>query len=226
MSRQATSSPLLFLAALATVLLVGGLIIFKVQGAPTIKLTRASIAQRPTSGNIGALLASSFSFFAGHPNAKVTVTEFFDFQCPYSKEVAPTLIQLMQLYDPSQVKFVFRHFPIRETHPYALAAAQVSVCAKEQNKFMDLYTLFFKNQDAITPDSFFDFSDAAGLDRAKAEECIANQRYQEFILKDLSDGRAIGLNGTPTVFVNDERIEGAQDLSVFREAIDRHLKKK
>lgn len=215
--------PLLFVGVLASVLLAAGLIIIPTQKLPLFQFSKSAVASLPTQRDTTTILTSDFAFFVGRPDARVTVTEFLDFQCPYCRAFAPTLRKLMLAYNPSDVKFVFRHFPIVDTHPYALAAAQAAVCAKEQNKFLELHDLFYQDQDKITPDSFFDFADRAGLQREAFERCVAEERYQQFIVKDMSDGRALGIQGTPTTFVNEERIEGAQSEATVRRVIDKHL---
>lgn len=231
---QEHSSPqagIAFVATLVGILFVG-LLVFAMQNsakkdstAPLSKINRA-----PTEGELldpkrtARLVSDDFAYFAGPQQAKVTVTEFLDFQCPYSKLAVPTVKDLMNQYRDKSVKFVFRQLPISDTHKFANAAAHASLCAKEQNRFFPMYETLFEFQENIS-DNFLPFAASASLDLSSFKECMASGRYDAFIRKDLSDVDALSLEGTPTFFINSQRLDGALPLEEFQQTIDAELAK-
>lgn len=168
---------------------------------------------------------SDFAYFAGPPDARVTVVEFFDFQCPYSRQAFSTIDNLVKRYAGQPVKFVFRHVPIESIHPAAFDAALAASCAKEQNRFMEMHDALFEKQNQITKESLLKFAEEAGVPNlARFQSCMLARRYENVIRKDTSEGLALGVEGTPTFFVNEKKLEGAHDEQVFIDAIDQALK--
>lgn len=179
-----------------------------------------SISSQKTSGHI----ESDFAYYTGPANAKVTVVEFLDFQCPYCQQVHSTVKNLLARYADKSVKFVFRQFPIEKIHPVALDAARASLCAKEQNKFQEIVDLFYAKQDQISIEALPLFAQSSGVpDIARFSSCLASHRYDGIIRNDQSDGINLGIQGTPTFFINGEKIEGAQEEQIFIDAIDSAL---
>lgn len=171
-------------------------------------------------------IESNFAYYTGPAQAKVTVVEFFDFQCAYSREIHPVIMKLITRYANASVKFAFRQLPIENTHPVALDAARASLCAKEQNKFMELYSELFAKQDQLSLASIPALAQLAGVpDSARFSACLSSHRYDSVIRSDQSDAMILGIEGTPTFFVNGKKIEGAVDESIFIDAIDSELSK-
>lgn len=187
--------------------------------------TRFSSGRHSATTLNSPALKNEYAYYAGPADAKVVVTEFFDFQCPYSKQVAPTVRQLMDRYRQSSVKFVFRQLPIEASHPFAFSAAHASLCAKEQNRFMEMYDALFNNQERIVSDDFSEFARASGSAPLRFQECMKRLSYQGVVRKDLADAETLPIQGTPTFFVNETLIEGAESLDVFVTAIDTELGK-
>lgn len=212
-----------FIASLIGVLFIGLLVVGVKDSlwtaSPKAALTQGEFSDR----DIADLVADDIAFFIGPQKAKVTVTEFLDFQCPFCRAALPTLKKMMEHYRGQSVKFVFRHFPISETHPFAYEASRASLCAKEQNRFMPLHDLLYQFQEQITSNNFSTFASAAELDLPSFQTCMAEKRYDAVLQQDLSDATLLKVKGTPTFFINTARIEGAQPFSVFQRAIDDQL---
>lgn len=164
------------------------------------------------------------SYFFGPENAEVTVVEFLDFQCPFCEQAYPTVKTLLERYRGRSVKFAFRHFPIEPIHPVAMDAARAAECAKEQNRFLEMHDALYERQGDIALASLPSFAQTAGVpDMTRFASCVASRAPDSRIRKDFADGRAIGVSGTPTFFINGQKLEGAQELSVFTDIIDRAL---
>lgn len=162
---------------------------------------------------------------AGPASAPVTLVEFSDFQCPYCARFAGTLKELEQRYG-SRLRIVFRHFPVASTHPRAHAAAEASMCAHEQGRFWPMHDLLFAETDRLTDDDLLDKARRIRLDTRRFAECREAGRYADHIAKDMREASRVGINGTPTVFVNGIPLPpGAQPLEVVAEAIDAELQR-
>lgn len=176
------------------------------------------------SFNSGAV-DSSYSFSVGPKDARVVVVEFLDYQCPYCRQTVPVVRQLMHMYKDASVRFVFRELPLVKIHPFALPAAEAALCAKEQSKYLELHDVFFLKQELIAPENMRSLIQEAGIDYPSFEKCFVESRYHQFVVKDLTDAQNLGLYGTPTFFINEERIVGAATLSDLQSIIDRELRK-
>ena len=168
----------------------------------------------------------------GNANAKVTIIEFGDYQCPscrlFWREIEPRLKK--EYVDTGKVKLVFRDFPIKEIHPDATAAAMAAQCAADQGKYWEYHDRLFREQDKGTDDVVrFKAADlkkwgaAIRLDAAAFNACIDSARYQDEVAKDYADGIAVGIQGTPTFFINGRFVGGAQSFPVFKKIIDEEL---
>ncbi len=168
----------------------------------------------------------------GKNNAKVTMIEFSDFECPFCKRYFDeTLSQIIKDYvDTGKVKMYYRHFPL-DFHPAAMPSALASECANEQGKFWEYHDKVFTEQDKIagkTTDlinaQLKSFAQELGLNTSRFGSCLDNAKYQANVDADLNDGRTAGVSGTPTFFINGNRIVGAQPYSAFKAIIDQELK--
>ena len=149
---------------------------------------------------------SATSHFAGPAGAAVTVTEVGDFQCPACGALHPVLQQVKQA-NPD-VKFVYRHFPLTSIHEFARGAALASEAAAEQGKFFEYHDWLFENQEALAEEDLLAHADAIGLDGEAFAAALEADVGEDAVAKDISDGTALGLNSTPTLFINDVRYTG------------------
>lgn len=155
--------------------------------------------------------------FFGPENAEVTIVEYSDFQCPYCTRVVPTINQIKEKYG-DRVKIVFKDFPL-SSHPYAQKAAEAAQCAHEQGRFWEYHDTLFANQGSLGIASLKQYASGLGLDTEQFNSCLNSGKYAAEVQEDFSDGRAAGVSGTPTFFINGKKLVGAQPFSVFESAI-------
>ena len=161
----------------------------------------------------------------GNPKAKVTIVEFSDFQCPYCLRVSPTLKKIRATYG-DKVRLVWTDFPLTQIHPQAFKAGDAGHCAAEQGKFWEYHDQLFGNQQALMPDDLKKYAAALGMDAGRFDSCLDMSKHAEVVRDGVAQGTRLGINSTPTVFVNGRRVEGAQAYEVFAAAIDEELSKK
>jgi predicted DsbA family dithiol-disulfide isomerase len=160
----------------------------------------------------------------GPESAAVTIVEFSDFECPFCKRIVPTLNQIMDDYD-GQVRLVFRQFPLNAIHPNAQKAAEASLCADEQGKFWELHDAIFESSDGLGVASLKSRAAEIGLDEAEFGECLDSGRFAEQVAEDVTAGRALGVSGTPALFINGRYLSGAQPYEVIARVIDDELQR-
>lgn len=150
----------------------------------------------------------------GDDAAPVTIVEFSDFQCPYcARFAANTISQIDKNYIKNgKVKIVYRDFPL-EFHANAMPAALAAQCAGEQGKFWEMHDVIFEKQSewgesAEAAGKFKSYSKQVGLDVKKFNACFDSKKYEDEIQKDLIDGVAVGIQGTPGSFLNGKEVAG------------------
>ncbi len=153
----------------------------------------------------------------GNPAAPVTIVEFSDFQCPYCRQAYQGVMQLLKNH-PTDVKFIYKQFPLSSIHPWANAAALISSCAGRQDPaaFWKLHDAYFEEQASITPQNIMAKTRAAlagtKLDEAKLDACISDplspdrQAVEAALANSLKEGEPLGVQGTPTFFLNGKHI--------------------
>lgn len=166
----------------------------------------------------------------GPKDARVTIQVFSDFQCPYCGLFArDTERQLINQYVATgQARLEYRHFIVIDGNvggSESRRAAEASECASEQGEFWDFHAMVFANQQGEGRGAFSDrrltaFAEALGLDMAEFNACFSNKRYAADVGEDESLGRSLGVSGTPTVFVNGQRIRNPLDMDEFKEVIE------
>lgn len=134
--------------------------------------------------------------------------------------------QLVQKY-PNDVRYVFRDFPLYTIHPQATIAAQAAECADEQNQFWAWHDLVYarQNQLADADTVFPQWAQELGLDVNQFSTCYASAKYKAEVEKDLNSGILAGVTGTPTFFVNGNKIEGVLTLEQWEQIVDQLLAK-
>ncbi len=159
----------------------------------------------------------------GPDDAKVTVIEFSDFQCPYCQRFATqTLPQLRQAYG-DKIRFVYRDFPLTAIHQYAMGAAEAAECANEQGKFWEYSDQLWAKQAALQVSDLKSYAGKIGLDQAQFDACLDGQKYAADVDANVADGNKAQVQGTPTFFVNGHRLVGALPFAQFQQAIEAAL---
>ena len=161
----------------------------------------------------------------GSADAPITLIEFSDFECPFCGSFVPTLEQVKAEY-PDEVKIVFKQFPLNSIHPKAQKAAEASLCAHEQGKFWETHDLYFAEQDSLEIADLEEKAGRLGLDTAAFSACLASGKYVDVIAADASDGAAVGVTGTPAVFINGRPLPpGAVPFETVAEMIEDELER-
>ena len=158
----------------------------------------------------------------GNPAAPVTIVEYSDFQCPFCSRVTPALTKLLAEYG-DRVRVVWKDFPLTQIHPRAVAAAEAAHCAGEQDKYWQYHDRLFANQQALAATDLSKYATALDLDLPAFQSCVGSGRYTARVQDGLSEGRELGVNSTPTVFVNGRRVLGAQPYDVFAAIVEEEL---
>ncbi|MFO1434670.1 MAG: thioredoxin domain-containing protein [Candidatus Competibacteraceae bacterium] len=159
----------------------------------------------------------------GQPDAKVTLVEFMDFQCPFCARVQPTLQQIRETYG-DQVRVVFKHLPL-SFHPKAAGAAAAAEAAHRQGKFWEMQELIFANQSTLDDEHYRAWAQQLGLDVAQWEKDRQSPEVLARVAADAKDAEKLGVSGTPAFFVNGRFLSGAQPFASFKNVIDQEIGK-
>ena len=170
----------------------------------------------------------------GNADAKVTIIEFGDYQCPLCRAFwRDTLPRIEKEYvDTGRVRIVFRDFPIQDVHPEATVTAMAAEGAEDQGKYWEFHDKVFREQDRRGRDiirySARDvrrWATEIGLETAAFNECLDSERHKAEVQKDYQDGADIGMNGTPVFFINGRALVGAHPFATFQKIIEEELKR-
>lgn len=175
------------------------------------------------AGNSDAVKVNSNDHIRGDKNAAVTIIEFSDLQCPYCSRFHATMKQVMENYG-SKVKWVFKHFPLESTHPYARKAAEATECAGEQGKFWEYTDMVYENQASLSDEFLSELADQLKLNGDKFKICLSSGKYAGKVTADLKMGTDAGVRGTPASFINGELVSGALPFENIKTKIDSLLK--
>ncbi|MBI5369992.1 thioredoxin domain-containing protein [Candidatus Uhrbacteria bacterium] len=170
-----------------------------------------------TTGNVNLVTTDDPSL--GRADAPLTVVEFADFGCPFSREAGFTLRELSLRY-PEKFRYIYRDFPIGELHPIAQKAAEAAECASEQGRFWEYHDKLFHNQSDLSQERLYEFATELNLNTQTFRECLDSGRKREEVLQDYQDGIDAGVRGTPTFFFNGKKVEGAIPKKTFEALIN------
>jgi protein-disulfide isomerase len=160
----------------------------------------------------------------GSASAPVTLVEFSDFQCPFCQQVAPTLKQVQKAYG-DKVRIVWKDFPLTQIHPQAFKAGEAAHCAGDQGKFWEYHDRLFGNQQALQPGDLKKHAADLGLNTAVFGACLDSSKYGERVRDGVAEGSRLGINSTPTIYINGRVLSGAQPYEAFAAIIDEELSK-
>lgn len=161
----------------------------------------------------------------GNSEAKVTVVEFSDFQCPFcAKFVLETFPQIKQEYiDMGKIRMVFKNFPLMNIHENAEGSAEASECANDQGKFWEYKEKLFQNQQALSVGDLKQYAKDLGMNEGQFNSCFDSKKYADEVSQDLIEGITAGVTGTPTFYINGEKLVGALPFSEFQKIIEEQL---
>jgi len=186
-------------------------------------MTGATSQQRiPIDTRLSASITSD-DHVQGPIDAAVTLVQYGDYQCPYTRMSRHSVHQLQREY-PDSLRFVFRHFPLEAIHPRARAAAMAAEAAGAQTDFWTMHEYLFEHQKALAESDLRRYALELRLDGERFEHDRRSSRVRERVERDLASGEASGVQGTPTFYVNGIRHDGSYDVDSLRSAVVGHLR--
>ena len=145
---------------------------------------------------------------AGPDDAPVTLVEFGDYECPYCGMAYP-IVKRAQQDLGSRLRFIFRNFPLAESHPHARLAAEAAEAAGAQGKFWEMHDMLFEHQHALEAEDLVGYAKSIGIDTVQFSRDLEAGTYTKRVRDDFRNGVRSGVNGTPTFFVNGSRYDGS-----------------
>ncbi|MCH7828336.1 DsbA family protein [Patescibacteria group bacterium] len=214
-------------------LVIGSSIIYLANmGEGSVPERAGSTAQRETSTNTVDNNGSTVNFtigvndhIRGNPNAKVTLVEFSDFECPFCQRFHPTVLRALSEYD-GDLRWVYKHFPLDNIHPQARPAAEASECVWEQKGdegFWEFADAMFESQSRLGNAFYEEVALGIGVNLSQFQTCVSERKYQDKVEQDYQQGIQGGVAGTPGSFVNGVPVRGAIPYSQLQSIIEAQL---
>ncbi|WP_246845696.1 thioredoxin domain-containing protein [Bdellovibrio sp. ZAP7] len=165
--------------------------------------------------------------FFGPKDAKITIVEYSDFECPYCSKGHATVDEVMKAY-PKDVRVIYKHLPL-DFHPMAMPAARYfeAIAMQDHAKAEKFYNIVFENQGELRTKKEAFLKDAAkkaGADLKRVEKDLKDEKITKIIEADMEEAKKFNFSGTPGFLINGVSLRGAYPFSEFKDIIDRHLK--
>lgn len=155
----------------------------------------------------------------GTEDAAVTLVEYGDFQCPYCGAAYPVIKEIADTMG-NRMRFVFREFPITEAHEFAEIAAEAAEAAGAQGKFWEMHDMIYEHQDELDVDHLFQWAQAIGINMERFDRDLRSHRFQGKVREDFMSGVHSDVNGTPTLFINENRYDGPVEFDALIQALE------
>jgi protein-disulfide isomerase len=198
-----------------------GYLIWGLDGSPS----EAGTAQATETEPVRYTISIDDDPFLGPENAPVTLIMFSDYQCTYcQKWYIEVFIPLMKTYE-GKIRFVYRDFPLSSIHASATTTAEAANCAGDQEKYWAFFNAVFSSSDPLNDTTIQNYATAINLDLELFNQCLSTHKYQAEVEADFSYAAALGVQSTPTFFINGRAVIGAQPYSVFKTLVDQELSK-
>ncbi len=159
----------------------------------------------------------------GPADARITLVEFSDFQCPYCAKAIHQLDAVLKAY-PTQVKLIFKQFPL-ENHPQASISAAAALAAHQQGKFWQMHDALFANRTRLSRQTILELAASLGMDMKRFSADLDSPAIKKAVARDAEDGDKAGVEATPTVFIDGQHYNGSLELAPMKQVIDAELKK-
>ena len=185
------------------------------------ELRQMERANAPLSQELATRQASGDAPGFGPADAKVTIVEYSDFECPFCGRAAEVVEKVKEKYG-QKVRFVFRQFPLG-MHENAPLAAEAALAAHAQGKFWPLHDILFENQRSLDRASLEGFAEKAGLDVAKFKKALDDHTYAAAVESDKKLGDEAGVSGTPSMFIGTDRVANPTDFDALAKQLDAKL---
>lgn len=159
----------------------------------------------------------------GPRDAKVTLTEFSDFQCPYCARSTGLVETLLEEF-PKDLRFVYKQLPLSRIHPNAMPAAKASIAAGNQGKFWEMHDTLFENYNRLSKDKIREIAENLDLDMEQFEKDWKAPETENLVQKDMKLARKVGVRGTPTFFLNGKKVEN-RSLGALKAQVRKEIEK-
>lgn len=166
---------------------------------------------------------NQYDHIAGNPHAPVTLVEFGDYQCPYCGMAYPHVREVQRRMG-DRLRFVYRHFPLVEVHPYAFLAAEMAEAAGAQGKFWQMHNFLYEHQQEGAYARPLDNARAIGLGIRRFEQDLSTHIFARKVRDDMRSGMESGVQGTPTFFINDRLYTGSYDVGSLLSALEQTMR--
>jgi protein-disulfide isomerase len=160
----------------------------------------------------------------GPTDARITLVEYGDFQCPNCKQAAPVVKLALNRF-AHRIRFVFRHFPQEDVHPHALLAAEAAEAAGAQGQFWQMHDLLFDNQNHLKPNDLRGYVERLELDLRRYDADMEDELYRQRVREHIQGGLRSGVRTTPTFFINGKISDASFGLQHLMEGIEAALRK-
>lgn len=158
--------------------------------------------------------------YLGPEDAPVTIVEFSDYACPFCRRHNLEVFdKIMTTYD-GEIRYVYKDLPFKSD---ALPAALAAMCAQEQGKFWEFHNKLFFMEMSLGKDAYLKYAQDLSLDMDAFKTCLEEDRYKDRVMADYNFATNLGVNSTPTFFINGIPVIGAQSFEVFAQVIDAEL---
>ncbi len=159
----------------------------------------------------------------GPADAAITLVEYGDYECPHCGAI-DAIVKAVQQNFARELRFVFRHFPLKEVHPNAEAAAESAEFAAAHGRFWEMHDGFYQNSERFGPSLPFELAQALDLPEAELRKALETGEYAAKVRADFRGGVRSGVNGTPTFYINDRRHDGSFGIDDLVAAVETQLR--
>ncbi len=230
MENQKKRDSLLTTAILIAAILISGSLIYSA-GVKSFKPeTQTAAIQEAAQGATGKIASPQIGddVILGDPEAPVTIFIFSDYQCPACGLFYQQTEHLLRknYVETKKAKMVHKDFPLENIHPLARSAAEAAECGRDQGRYWIYHDALLERQKELGQIDFAELAETLGLNKTEFSQCYNNRKYKDEVTTDLSEGLNLGVEATPTIFINDKMIQGAYPYNVFSQAIDEVLNKR
>ncbi|MBN2386332.1 MAG: DsbA family protein [Anaerolineales bacterium] len=223
--KQKSENSLAFVILLPVVFLLGVAFGFLVWGhdRTTLPAAQAQAGNAPTEEVRIYDVSSDDDPALGPEDAPITIIEFSDYQCPFCARWHSEVFDRLMANYPGQIRFVYRDFPLTSIHPGAMPAAEAANCANEQGAFWAYHEALFSYQYEFSNAGLLQYAVDLGLDSEAFSACLESHRYQDEVQADAQYALMVGVQSTPTFFINGRIVIGAQPYEIFKQIIDEEM---
>lgn len=164
------------------------------------------------------LSVSDFDHADGPANAPATLVVYGDYECPHTRAVHLVLRRVHPRL-AGTLRFVYRHFPLRSVHPHAQHAAEIAELANAAGDFWSMHNHLFHHQETLDDADLVRYANEFGIDESRASDALRSHPHAERVEVDVRSGLALGVRGTPTLFINGVRYQGERDAHALETAL-------